>query len=332
MDETLYTIGPFTITPFSVAVCVSAIWGCIVLLLLSGKKHIRKNTAFSLMPLTILLGVFLGHALYAALRVLIYPLDYEQPLVFVLNPGVGGFMFFGVLAGAALSCLIVSGTRHYQFSQLMSVLFPALLITLAFIRFAEPLCLLGKGPETEGGFFPLSYAPEAEYPEDRYIPEFFYAGLYTLLIGIWNIRSILTKHGKKRSTLFFFVLYLAGQMFFEVFRQDEYVNATSLITFIRLNQLIAVILLGVCLVYAIKKCMHRVSAGFIIVRCLVFVISVGACIGLQFLFDKPLPLMGETIWFPDWLVYVLLALSAVGMGWPIVSMLSRKPNLNRSRS
>ncbi len=330
MDRALFTLGSLAVTPFSVAVCIAAIVGCIVLLFLAGAKNINKSITFSLMPLTVLLGVLCGHMLYAVMRVMIYPLDYEHPLAFILNPGVGGYMFFGVLAGAALSCLIVSSAGRIRFYDLMSVIFPALLITLAVIRFAEPLCMLGKGPEMEGGFFPVSYAPEADYPDDRYIPAFFYAGLYTLLIGTWCIHSLRKKDGNKHSALFFFVLYLSGQMFFEVFRQDEYVNETSLITFVRLNQLIAAILLGVCLVYAVIKCKTNATASFIILRCIVFAISVGACVGLQFLFDKPLPLMGETIWFSDWLVYILLAFSAAGMGWPVISMLSRAPLLKKS--
>ena len=112
-------------------------------------------------------------------------------------------------------------------------------------------------------------------------------------------------------------------MFFEVFRQDEYVNATSLITFVRLNQLFAAILLGICLVYAIIKGKSHLSGGIIAGRCAVFAVSVGACVGLQFLFDKPLPLLGETVWVADWLVYVLLALSAVGMGWSVLSLMKR---------
>ena len=125
--------------------------------------------------------------------------------------------------------------------------------------------------------------------------------------------------------MYYFVLYLAGQMFFEVYRQDEYVNATSLITFIKLNQLFAVILLGGYLVYSIIKSVKNIRRTEIVIRAAVFAISVGACIGLQFLFDKPLPFFGQTIWFADWLVYLLLALSAVGMGWPVISLMNSIP-------
>ena len=332
MDEAVYSFSAFTVTNFSIAVCIASCMGSVVLYLLSAAKRISKNTVFMLIPLTVLTGILFGHALFAALRVLIYPLDYEHPLSFIVDPRHGGFMFFGVLAGAALSCAISAKAGNTSFSALIGVLFPALMIALAFIRFSEPLILLGKGPGIEGGFFPISYAPEPDYPEDRYIPAFLYAGVYTLFIGIWNTHSILKKNGIKRPTLFFFVLYLSGQMFFEVFRQDEYVNATSLITFIRLNQLIAAILLGICLLYALIKCSGKVPAGTIVLRCFVFAISVGACIGLQFLFDKPLPFFGETVWFPDWLVYILLALSAIGMGWPVLSLLKHAGITDKQRA
>ena len=323
MNEALMTIGSLCVTPFSVAVCAAAVIGCAILYFLSKRTHLPTGSVWLMMPLTVLLGLLFGHALYAVMRVLIYPLDYEAPVAFILNPGVGGFMFFGVLAGGALAAIIVSCVFHTPLSRLMSVLFPALMIMLTIIRFAEPLSYLGKGPEAAGGFFPLSYAPEADYPDDRYIPAFFYAGLYTLFIGIRAALNVSGNHKHKRTALFFFVLYLAGQMFFEVFRQDEYVNATSLITFVRLNQLFAAILLGICLVYAIIKGKSHLSGGIIAGRCAVFAVSVGACVGLQFLFDKPLPLFGETVWVADWLVYVLLALSAVGIGWSVLSLMKR---------
>ena len=323
MDESILQIGALTVTRFSVAACLAAAFGCGVLVYLAKAKRVGENTVLILMPLTLLLGVFCGHALYAIQRVLIYPLDYEAPLPYILNPGVGGFMFPGVLGGAALACLITARLTGQRFRALMGILFPALLLTLAVIRFAEPLSLLGKGPEAAWGFFPLSYAPEAEYPDDRYVPEFFYAGLYTLLLSLWAIADQRKKQ-PRHSTLFYLVLYLSGQMFFEIFRQDDYVNVTSLITFIRLNQLIAAILLGICLVYAAIRCgKKRVSGGLIAVRCAVFALSVAACVGLQFLFDKPLPLFGQTVWFADWLVYLLLGLSAVGMGWSVLSLVKR---------
>ena len=322
MYDALLTIGTLSVTPFSVAVFIGALLGSFLLLWLAKKTSLNEQ-ALLLLVLSLGTGIILGHALFAMTRVLIYPLDYEHPISFILNPSVGGFMYLGVFGGGALAALLVSTIKKVSFSNLMSILLPALFLTLALVRFAEPLDLQGKGPVIDGFLFPFSYAPESEYPDDRYIPVFFYEGLYALVIMIWSTLNTLGKTGKPRTGRFFFILYLAGQMFFEVFRQDEYINATSLITFIRLNQLFAAILLGIFLIHFAIKAKNNIASNALTLRCAVFIISVGACIGLQFLFDKPLPFFGQTVWFPDWLVYCLLALSALGMGWPCVSLLSK---------
>ena len=324
MAQPLIMIGSLAVTQFSVAVFAGTLLSSSLLLWLSKKQNLDDHILL-LLICALPLGVLCGHGLFAVTRVLIYPLDYEHPIAFIFNPAVGGYMYLGVFAGGVIAAFIVSKTSKISFAGLTAVLLPELLLTLAVVRFSEPLDFQGKGPWVEGGFFPFSYAPEAEYPEDRYVPVFFYEGLYALLLSTWSALNALGKTCKKRPSMFFFVLYLSGQMFFEVFRQDEYINVTSLITFIRLNQLFAAILLGLYLIYAAIKARKNTDSSALILRCAVFAVSVGACIGLQFLFDKPMPLFGQTIWFADWLVYTLLALSAIGMGWPVISLLERIP-------
>lgn len=324
MREPLLTIGSLQVTPFSVGVFLAALAGGALLLLLAAKKK-QPDSVLVLLPLTLCLGILLGHGLFAVTRVLIYPLDYEHPLAFILNPSVGGYMYLGVFAGGAIAAWITGRIHKTGFADQMSLLLPAMLLTLAIVRFAEPLDFQGKGPGVEGGFFPFAFAPEVDYPEDLYVPVFFYEGVYALILAVWSFSNTLSSSRKTRPVKFFFILYLAGQMFFEVFRQDEYINATSLITFIRLNQLFAVILLGGYLVYDVIRARQHLGAKAIWLRCVVFAISVAACVGLQFLFDKPLPLFGQTIWFANWLVYLLLALTAVGMGWAVLSLIKHIP-------
>ena len=331
MAEPLLMIGALQITPFSIAVFAGAVLGAWCLIWLAHKSRLTEQ-ALIMLPLSILLGVFCGHALFAVTRVMIYPLDYEHPFAFIMNPASGGFMYLGSFFGGAVAALITSRISHVRFDRLMKILIPSMLLTLAIVRFAEPLDFQGKGPEAAGGFFPFSFAPEVDYPEDRYIPVFFYEGVYALFISVWGALNAIEKTKKEYPPRFFFILYLTGQMFFEVFRQDEYINATSLITFIRLNQLFAAILLGEYLVIAVIRCRKRVKPRAVVIRCVVFVISVGACVGLQFLFDKPMPLFGRTVWFADWLVYLLLALAAVGMGWPVISLTLRAADTGKQKS
>ena len=50
-------------------------------------------------------------------------------------------------------------------------------------------------------------------------------------------------------------------------------------------------------------------------------ISVGLCVAMQFMFDKPLPLFGELIYFPGWLVYALIGVTGVLMGLSTLMLL-----------
>ena len=57
-------------------------------------------------------------------------------------------------------------------------------------------------------------------------------------------------------------------------------------------------------------------------------VSIGLCIVLQFMFDKPLPLFGELIIFPNWLVFVLIGLTAVGMAISTLKLLDKARKKN----
>lgn len=325
MLEPIFDFGTLWVTWFSVAVFCGAALGAALFILLVRKTGRSLDTALEILPLSLFLSVMLAHILYVVAKLISNLDSYENLAGFLLNPGCGGFMYLGAFAGAALSCLIVAACRHERAGDWFALLLPVLFLVLAVVRFAEPLDGMGKGPSVNAAFFPLSYAPEADYPEDQYVPAFFYAGVYALALCVWSARQAVAGSSRRRTPLFFFVLYLAGQMFFEIFRRDVFAYDISLITFIRLGQLYAVILLGVIMVYAVIRAKRAMKAGAIAARCAVFAVSVGACVGLQFLFDKPLPLFGQTIWFADWVVYALLFLCAVGMGWSVLSVMKRMP-------
>ena len=326
MFEPLFYIGSLYVTYFSVAIFFGTLIASLLFLNLVRKNRKSVDTALEILPLSLILSVMLSHALYVMTKLIIGLESYDDLAGFLLNPGMGGFMYLGVFAAVGFVCYTISHIHQDTAgSSWMQMMTPAVFLLLAVVRFAEPLDGLGKGPSTAAPFFPLSYAPEIDYPEDQYIPAFFYAGLYALILCLWSCRQAAVPEKAKKTPLYFFVLYLAGQMFYEIFRRDAYANDTSIITFVRLGQLYSAILLGVILVYGIIKTRKTNVPAAVVLRCAVFSVSVGACVGLQFLFDKPLPLFGQTIWFPDWLVYLLLLLTAVGMGWAVLYFVKRIP-------
>ena len=317
MNEPLLTLGSLYLTPFSLATFIGAELGALWLLKLCAKRRIQAETGLLLIILTVFLGLMCGHIVFAALQLHNDPFSYDAPIVFLLNPSMGGFSFAGVLIGAALAALITSKCRRASFDDLMKVLLPGLMLTLTVVRFAELTEELGKGPEAASTFFPLSYAPNPDYPESRRVPVFFYEALVSLYLCV---RGSLGKspYGWRKSL----IIFLAAQLFFEVLRQDIFENYMSLITFVRVNQLFYVVMLAAMMLrQTIRAARLQADSRPLVLSWALFCVCVGACVGLQFLFDKPMHLFGENIFFADWVVYVLLALTSVGMGWSALRLL-----------
>ena len=318
MNEPLLTLGSFYLTPVSIALFFGAVLSAGLLNLLAIRAKIKSESALLLTLLSICFGLFFGHLLFSVLQLYNEPYSYEQPVAFLLNPAWGGFTFVGVLAGAFLACMITAKVERISFGKLASILVPALMLLIAVVRFAEPIEELGKGPEASSSFFPFSYTPNPEYDDVRRVPAFFYEGLFALFLVYRSVRG-----RESRVWASSLIMFISGQMFFEVFRQDIYTNYMSLITFVRINQLMYVLILAaimiLCTIIAVRKSGKlRIPA----IAWTVFAVSVGACVGLQFLFDKPIHFFEENIFFADWLVYVLLAFSAFGMGWAALKLLS----------
>ena len=299
MNEPILTLGAFYVTPFSIAVFIGVLLSACLLLFLARKSKVTAETTLTLTMLSILFGLLLGHAFFAALQLYTDPFSYEEQLAFLLNPGWGGFSFVGVLGGAVLAAIITAKACRQPFETIISILIPALMFLIAVIRFAEPLDELGKGPEASATFFPFSYAPNPEYDDAQRIPVFFYEGLLALCIAF--LGSLDTKSLKRMPWQGCLLVFFAGQMFFEVFRQDLYTNYMSLITFIRVNQLAYVnIIACIMLKYTIRAASQPANRLKIIRDWIVFAVCVGACVGLQFLFDKPIHFFEENIFLPDW--------------------------------
>ena len=328
MNEPLLTLGALFITPFSLAAFAGAVLSALLLNVLAAKRKIQTETSLLLTLLSVCLGLFTGHLLFAAFQLYIDPFSYDHPVAFLLDPGMGGQSFTGVLGGAFLACLICAKLKRCSFDALAALLVPALMLLIAVIRFAEPLEELGKGPESAAGFFPLAYAPNPEYDDVLRVPVFFYEGLLALGLSVYG--ALKRARGTWQTCL---LIFMAGQMFFEVYRQDIYANYMSLITFVRINQLLYVLTLaGLMLRYTLLAAREGCAPKTLIAAWAVFLVCVGLCIGLQFLFDKPIHLFGENVFLPDWLVYTLLAVSAAGMGWSALRLLSKAGRTEAARA
>ena len=177
----LWTIGEFTVTPYSLMILLGALAGTALSL---RKKHIRP-----LLPAVILGALILGHAVW----VLFCPFDLEAVEgrgYMLLRPWQGGYTLYGALLGGALGALIAGKLSGVKWLDVLDALAPGACAVLFFARIGEYF----TGDWTH--FFPLSVCTyhddfDPMFDEWRYIIWFWEALAALVLL------FVLLKHEKK---------------------------------------------------------------------------------------------------------------------------------------
>ena len=319
----LFEVFGLPVTAWALCVTLSSLAATALICVLWKKRGLDGDALTLFLPVNTILGIFLGHALFALVASLLDPYVLENlgmsRIAYIFAPFKGGFMGLGVLCGLFLSALITRKVTGVSFQEILKVALPAALLVIGVAKWGEWLCGQGTGPEASTSFFPVSFTPEPDYPEWRVIAVFWLGGLYALCLAAWGIGGALRKNGVRPVTLL--VVYLAGQVFFDMLREDEYVHYLAM-NFVRMDQLFSVLIMAGLMVWASVRIKQAGKKG--IVRWwVVMLVSVGLCIGLQFLFDKPLPFFGQLIYPPTWLVYALIGVTAVGMGLSTLMLLEK---------
>ena len=315
MSEPLFYLGSLPVTPWALCVTLGGLAAAALIWILSARRKLDDGGVCLFITLTAALGIFLGHALFAMVADLLDPYVGEglglSLIGYVFRPDKGGYMGLGVLGGLFLSALIVSKTKKLSFQELLKAGLPGVLLAIGVAKCGEWLCGQGTGPEASTCFFPVSFLPEPDYPEWRQISVFWLGGLYALGLALWGTIGAFKKNGVRPVTLL--VFYLAGQVFWDMLREDSYVHYLAM-NFVRMDQLFSVLIMAGLMVWATVMIKKNGGKGYIR-WWVVMLVSVGLCVGLQFLFDKPLPLPGGVLIYPPtWLVYALIGVTAVGMG------------------
>jgi len=316
MPNAFFSFGPFTVSAFSIFVAFSILVSADVCIRSALMHRIKANHALVLVDTAIVFGMLFGHLLYGLSVLCVERTAYTGTIIDIISPHKGGFMLIGVFAGIILAVNLTSAFTKEGKTGLYKSIVPAMLLLIFMVRLAEPLCGQGKGPSVDAAITNpfLGYAPEADYPDDKYFPAYLYEALYALVLLIMNLRttSIAKPHN---NPVVYLILYLTGQSFFEILRQDAYINYTSLATFIRLNQLYAVIILAGILVVDTLRARNKLNIRNLLIFCCAVLLNIGA----QFLFDKPLNLFGRMIYFDNLLVYIILAISSACIGYSVLS-------------
>lgn len=313
---------PFTLSTFSVFTACGALSAIVCLFLLRKKTTVTVETAEWASLLSLPLGAFFGHFLYALLQA-----NMELPMWgigFLFAPWMGGFMFYGVAAGALAAAFLASRITggKSEWPAAVDLISVALLLLITVIRVAEPFdnsdgIVQGNGIGLdEFTLIPSQYAsllcfqPYSDYPEGWYLAVFAFEALWAFICFILSAKR-LTVLKQGYTSLFALTLYASGTLFFEFIRGDFTVRWR----FVRLSQLISAIALAALLICVIISAGKKLSKARI-VRCSVaFALCICAIIAVEFGDEKPLILSSELkIFFPHWFTYGILAVVSVIAG------------------
>ena len=315
MTESLIELFGLSVTPYALCVFLAAVV-CVALFFLRAKKRgLAAKTAEYFILFSLPLGILSAHLLYfltSLPEMLEASADYGA--LYLLSPVSGGFLFYGVLIGAALSALVASAITKEKAARILDAAAPVLLLLVALYRFSEPLDAMsgmgqGWGMLVENErfmFFPLAFKPNAEYDE-WYFSIFLLEGVYALLMSVltWANNK---KRGDGQIALLSLIVYCAAQVLFETLRRDTVVKWL----FVRVSQLLSVIILAALLTYGTIK--YRKAGVKFFWSWLSFVLLTGLCVGIEFTVDKPIPLGDQLIFLPYAVTYAIIGISAALMG------------------
>ena len=274
----LWTIGEFTVTPYSLMLLLGALAGAALSL---RKKQIRP-----LLPAAILGALILGHVVW----VLFCPFDLEAPEgkgYMLLRPWQGGYTLYGALLGGALGALIAGKLSGVKWLDALDALAPGACAVIFFGRLGEYFTGEGIGRETGvewTHFFPLSVCTyhddfDPMFDEWRYVIWFWEALAALVLL------FVLLRHERKAApghqTAIFLTVLGTTQILLEQMRRDNYLR---LIVFVRFNQLAALATLIAVLVVLLVR--NKPSASKVIWCLATLVLASLADMASEFVFDK----------------------------------------------
>ena len=273
----LFSLGPLTVTPYSLTVLAGALAGVLLTL--------RKNkSAGPVLPFVLAGALLLGHMWW----VLFCPPAYTAEsgvLSRMLRIWEGGYTLYGALVGGALGAII--GCRACRLSVLdtLDALAPGACAALIFCRLGEYFTLQGFGSpvdEESLHFLPVSFCV-ADY---GYFQEWYFAVWAWEAIAALVILIALLIRAKKaprgHQTILFVTALGTSQILLEQMRRDDFVRLNP---FVRLSQIVA--LISLVAVLAALFIRRRPARKKVLASIFVLVLASLAVVAAEFVFDKP---------------------------------------------
>ena len=295
--KSLFSLFGMPVYPYALFVTLGACLALWLGLSRSRKTGLERGVVLTFALLAIPLGVICGRAVFCMCRI-VDVMDFGFGYIFRID--YGGFSLIGVTLGMALAAWITRVIHRVSFLDVCDTVTPALLLVLAFARFAEGATMNGTGPEITVPA--LQFAPLARqglYGEYTYAVHMGEA--LTALIAAVYTQTL--PGGCRGFTCGMGVtIAAAAQVVWESARRDEVLK----FDFIRYGMAFAAVLLLLTLVLSMRRAGWKVGKWALYIGLFAFFALV--CVAMEFFVD------GKFIQnVPIWVCYLCDSLSACGL-------------------
>ncbi len=205
-----------------------------------------------------------------------------MPLLAMLQVNTGGYSMMGALIGACLGGVVSAKLTKQSPARLLDILAPCLLIFVACERLGE------------GGF--------EEFGVSRYLSDELFKGTFltvetdfglrlntfyieaTVMVVLALILLLDIRPGRRAGDTFLLFLLLFGgaQILLESLRYDKHMTIKA---YVKLQQVMAIMLLGTGVIVLALRCWHQKKA-LAIASLIAIPVCTGAGVGIEFMIDR----------------------------------------------
>lgn len=302
MNETmvLVTLGPLTVTAYSLLLALGALAASLLTVLL-GKRRMGAESALSLC-LAVIPGAVIGARLVYCLTMIDSVMVDFGGLAFIPKLWEGGFTLYGAVLGGMLSAWVYARATHRAAAPLLDILAPGASLLLCVARAAEYFTSQGLGDYLEDeAMWRFPFAVEGAYGTWQ-MPVFLYEAVAAAVL--LAVTLCVLRRGRAGRTAEVFVILLGlTQIILESWREDEFIR----FGFVRFNQLAAAITVAAAVALSLARQIK--ARGWTLwqaLRIALFLLGVAVVILIEFALDK------STI--DNTILYAVMAATLVMMG------------------
>lgn len=274
MEETFgFSLIGLKIYPFGCCLSIASI--LCTLVLLATHTKVSRNIRLNFAALSLVFTLVFARLGYFAVRFDSIMLDFGPK--FLLRLDWGGFSLAGGILGIFFAAFIIAKRSNLKTFDILNPATPALFLFLACERFAEVFTTEGIGDYVENTFFQhFPFAILDSYEEFR-VAVFFWEGLTAILIAILLWHRL---QNKGNVLLPGMILFGSTQLFWESLRLDNFLR----FGFVRVNQLLAIILVLLAVVVLLKQ--SKLIKKKILLTSIAYIIATLLLIAIEFGLDK----------------------------------------------